>query len=342
MIKGLSLFSSAGVGETYIHNHIIVANELLEDRARFYSHFSPHTTMIQGDITDPLIFRRIENECHSKEVNFIIATPPCQSFSKAGLMKINDERSYLFMYVLHMIQSIKPKYVLIENVVEFMSATIMYENNMVSVQDIINRNTDYVIDYNIINAKDYDTPQDRKRCIILFSRKDQQQWQIPPRMGIITVEQTIGHLPSLQNNERSDIKWHYSKAHNDRHVLWMTHTPTGKTAFDNPVHFPQKDGRRIKGFKTTYKRIKWDAPAPTITMANGSISSQNNVHPGRLVNGLYSDPRVLSVLEVMLLTGLPYDWDIPVWASESLLRKVLGECVQPKLIYHFIKQLTIS
>ena len=72
------------------------------------------------------------------------------------------------------------------------------------------------------------------------------------------------------------------KKHNERHKLWMTHTPTGKTSFLNKVYYPKKEsGERIKGFATTYKRIEWDKPAPTITMANGSISSQNNVHPGR-------------------------------------------------------------
>ena len=49
--------------------------------------------------------------------------------------------------------------------------------------------------------------------------------------------------------------------------------------------------------------MHWDKPAPTITMKNGSISSQNNVHPGRLLpNGTYSDARVLTVAELSILT----------------------------------------
>ena len=57
--------------------------------------------------------------------------------------------------------------------------------------------------------------------------------------------------------------------------LWQTHTD--KTAFENEIYFPQKDGRKIKGYTTTYKRMEWDKPVPNINMANGSISSQNNI-----------------------------------------------------------------
>ena len=69
-----------------------------------------------------------------------------------------------------------------------------------------------------------------------------------------------------------------------------------------------------------------DKPAPTITMANGSISSQNNVHPGRLqADGTYSDARVLTLKELYILTGLPETWQAPPRASSHLIRKVIGE-----------------
>jgi len=121
----------------------------------------------------------------------------------------------------------------------------------------------------------------------------------------------------------------------------LTHTPSGHTALHNKIHYPKKiDGTRIKGFATTYKRIAWDRPAPTITMANGSVSSQNNVHPGYLKkNGTYSDARVLTLKEIFILTGLPQDWTPPKWASENLIRHVIGEGVPPKLINSLLSSL---
>jgi len=179
----------------------------------------------------------------------------------------------------------------------------------------------------------------------LITRKGEKEWVFPQKVNTepITLQTAIGHLPSLESGQTSDIKHHNSKKHNENHILWMKHTPSGKTAMNNEIYYPNVDGRKIKGFSTTYKRMEWDKPAPTVTMMNGSILSQNNVHPGREylqdVVTLYSDARVLTIHELLIVTGLPIDWDIPEWASDTLIRHLLGECVLPKVVYHLVKNL---
>ena len=160
----------------------------------------------------------------------------------------------------------------------------------------------------------------------------------------ITVKEAIGHLPSIESGEKSDIQYHYAKKHNNRHISFLKYTPTGKTALHNEIHYPKKeDGTQIKGYATTYKRIEWDKPAPTITMANGSVSSQNNVHPGNLkVDGTYSDARVLTLKEIFILTGLPKNWHPPKWATENLIRQVIGEGVPPRLIDRLLTTMPIK
>jgi DNA (cytosine-5)-methyltransferase 1 len=114
----------------------------------------------------------------------------------------------------------------------------------------------------------------------------------------------------------------------------MTHTPTGKSAFDNKFHFPQnKQGKRLKGFSATYKRMEWDKPAPTITMRNDAISSQSNVHPGReRRDGTYSDARVLTLRELFILSSINPDIDLPTDVSEIQIRQIIGESVPPLMI----------
>ena len=346
-LKGLSLFSSAGIGETYISEFVDmkIANEILPKRAKLYNWFYPETHMIQGDITHENIFQEIILKSQQENIDFIYATPPCQSFSKAGKQESRDHRDILFLYILDAIEILQPKYVIIENVPEFIKAkSIHYNNTQTSVIDIIKQKTsdNYNLVYDVVCASNYGTAQKRKRAIILLSRLDCNIWKIPKKLDyIITVRDMIGDLPTLESQQKSSIHKHHSaKKHNDRHILWMSHTPTGKTAFDNEIYFPQKDGRKIRGFKTTYKRINWDEPAPTITMANGSISSQNNVHPGRLKQDMtYSDARVLTVYELILLTGLESDWNIPDNISDTLIRQVIGECVPPLLIKSIMKNL---
>jgi len=349
-LRGLSLFSSAGIGETYISDFVDmkVANELLPQRSKLYKHFYPDVEAIQGDITNEEIYQKILAAGEKNKINFIYSTPPCQSFSKAGKQEAGDLRDVLFWNIIRLAKKLKPLYILIENVPEFIKLDIMFQGKQTKVLGVITEHlgSEWYINYDILNTAEYGTHQTRKRSIILLSRKDQKEWLIPTHITNIedmTVKKAIGHLPSLESEEKSSIHlWHKAKKHNDRHILWMKHTPTGKTAFDNPVHYPKKDGRKIKGYRTTYKRMYWDKPATTITMANGSISSQNNVHPGRKLTGeIYSDARVLTVYELMLLTGLPEDWleGVPKWASENLIRQVIGECVPPKLIQNLLKNI---
>lgn len=338
-IKAVSLFANIGIGETYLKDlgiDVVVSNELLKDRTALYSHLYPETKMIQGDITNPDIFSTIISEAQKQDIDLLIATPPCQGMSIAGKMKEDDPRNTLIIKAMEAFELLQPKFMLIENVTQMLSTSILFNHSPVKIVDFIKSYTDkygYEVSFDIFDAKDYNTPQVRKRAIIRIHKKG-LTWDSPAKGSVITVKDSIGDLPSLEAGQSSGIKYHYAKSHNANHIEWMKHTPTGKTAFDNEFEFkPKKDGRIIKGFSTTYKRISWDKPAPTITMACGSISSQNNVHPGVLrEDGTYSDARVLTLLELFRLTGLPDDWNIPSTVSDNTLRHYIGEAVPPKMM----------
>ena len=92
-----------------------------------------------------------------------------------------------------------------------------------------------------------------------------------------------------------------------------------------------------------YRRMAGEIPSRTKTQNNGVISSLACVHPGRpyIKDGevLYSDPRVLTIYEILIVSSLPLDWPIPMWANESLIRKVIGEGIPSKLIKVIVEQL---
>jgi DNA (cytosine-5)-methyltransferase 1 len=338
MIQGVSLFANVGIAETYIKNHkieIAVANELLKNRAQFHQEMHKKCKMIQGDITNEEIFDEVYSASKKKHCDFLIATPPCQGMSLAGKMQEDDPRNSLIKYVIKLAQKLKPTNILIENVPKVLNTYLVHKRKKMKITEFIKSELEplgYIINPVVVDAADYGTAQSRKRAIFLISKAG--EWLLPPKKKRITVREMIEDLPSLESGENSPIEYHRAKKHNERHISFLQHTPSGKTALHNKVHYPKKhDGTRIKGYDTTYKRIEWDKPAPTITMANGSISSQNNVHPGRLkTDGTYSDARVLTLKEIFILTGLPDDWKPPKWASEGLVRQVIGEGVPPKLI----------
>lgn len=70
-IKAVSLFANVGIAETYFEDvgiDVVVANELLEERARFYNHLYPNVNMITGDITKSEIFDKVVSEAIAKDV----------------------------------------------------------------------------------------------------------------------------------------------------------------------------------------------------------------------------------------------------------------------------------
>lgn len=361
MINGVSLFSNVGIGEMYLKKNdinIVIANELEDDRSKFYKNVYPECEMINGDIYEK--YSEIIEKAKKMNCKFLMATPPCQGMSVAGKRDYSDRRNQLIIPVLNAIKDIDPDYVLIENVPQLLKFTIDYNGNVDTVENIIN--TEFGNKYNInknkvINAQDYGVPQNRKRAIILMSKNG--IWEFPEKdKKLVTVRETIGDLPSVEAIVEGNInyfkdndkriaecqkihKWHMPKEHAQRHVEIMRHTPTGHSAFENDIYYPKKlDGTKVKGYNTTYKRMEWDKPAPTITMANGVISSQCNVHPGRLQeDGTYSDARALTVYEIMKLFTIEDEWNIPNWANDNFIRQVIGEGVPPLLIEKITKNL---
>ncbi|MDE5557306.1 MAG: DNA cytosine methyltransferase [Ruminococcus sp.] len=343
-MNGLSLFASAGIGETYFDEvgiNIVVANELIDKRANLYKSISPHVNVICGDITNKDIYEKVISSSKEQNIKFILASPPCQGMSIAGKNRhpdtmITDERNYLITYVVKAIKAINPRYVLIENVPALFKLVLNYKGEMRTVLDILNYEFEnkYIIESDVIDSSDYGVPQTRLRAIIKMNLKG-YTWNWPKKVGKkVTVRDAIEYLPSLEAGESSNIKWHFARNHSSNNILWMKNTPTGHSAFENEVYYPQKsDGTRIKGYQSSYRRIKWDEPAPTITIRNDCIASQRNVHPGRLLpDGTYSDARVLTPLELMILNSLPTDWNIPDDTSEILIRQCIGESIPPLML----------
>lgn len=348
-MKGMSLFSSAGIGEYYLSRigiDIVVANELIHRRAELYEQIYPKSKMIVGDIKEKSVFEKISKVAIENKVEFMIASPPCQGISIAGKNRkieemAEDPRNYLITYVVQMIKLVKPKYVLIENVPLLLKLKLFIDDNFKTVEEILTEKFSefYDIDYRVMDSSDFGVPQIRKRAIIRMKTKG-LTWNLPEKVSKkVTVRDAIGDLPSIESGEHSNIKWHFGRKHSRQHILWMRNTPTGMSAFDNREYYPQKkDGTRIKGYNSSYRRIKWDEPAPTITIRNDAISSQRNVHPGRILeDGTYSDARVLSILELMRLNSLPNDWPIPNDTPEILIRQVIGESIPPLFVEQICK-----
>lgn len=373
-IRCLSLFANVGIAEAMysdISVKVLIANELIEERARFYSEVYPETHMICGDITDEEVRMSIVNEAIREKINFIIATPPCQGMSVAGNRDDKDPRNQLIYYALDVIKRVKPDFVMLENVPRQLTTKIRIGDEIIKIPDYIKRELEGEYRFNcesLASAKNFSVPQLRERNIFLLVKKQINiSWEFPPKQREVFLEEAIGNLPPLDPQLREGLvltrekfpdfdnkreaglkvsKWHHPPIHPWRHVEWMMHTPTGKSAIYNEVFYPKnEDGSEIKAHHNHYRRMRWDMPARTITMYNNYISTLATVHPGRpyLVcnETLYSDPRALSVYELLIVMSIPLNWPIPEWVNDSMLRSVIGEGIPSKMARDIVHELII-
>ncbi|WP_348800556.1 DNA cytosine methyltransferase [Flavobacterium adhaerens] len=372
-IIGLSLFANVGIAEALFSDidvEIKVANEIDKKRANFYSEVYPETNMICGDITNHNIKDEIINASRDENVNFIIATPPCQGMSEAGKRNEFDDRNQLITDTIDVIKKVNPDYILIENVPTLLKTKIIVDGKTLLIPEYIKNELNHFYNFNestLIKAMDHGVPQMRQRNIFLMVKKEKQIiWEFPKKEPPINLRDALSSVPSVDPYLREGIeftkskfpnfefkkeiatsisKWHSPPTHSWKHVEWMMYTPSGKSAIYNDIYFPKKDNNdRIKAHHNNYRRMNWDKPSRTITQNNGVISSLCCVHPGHPYKNkygeiLYSDPRVLTIYELLIVSTLPLNWPIPEWADETFIRKVIGEGIPSLLVKKIILEL---
>lgn len=89
-------------------------------RMRYNEQLGLKTEFLTKDITDPdfieKLLEKIEKKFGNVQVDVLTGGPPCQSFSLAGERRKNDKKDDLFEYYLKVIETLRPKYFVMENV----------------------------------------------------------------------------------------------------------------------------------------------------------------------------------------------------------------------------------
>lgn len=119
-------------------------------RMRYNEQLNLSTEFLTKDITSPdyieELCAKIENNYGKIEVDVLTGGPPCQSFSLAGERRKNDKKDDLFSYYLKVIEAIKPKYFVMENV-----AGILTKDNG-KIKERILREIRNIADYDALQS----------------------------------------------------------------------------------------------------------------------------------------------------------------------------------------------
>ncbi|MBL6663040.1 MAG: DNA cytosine methyltransferase [Flavobacteriales bacterium] len=140
------------------------------------------------------------------ECDGIIGGPPCQSWSEAGALRgINDKRGQLFFDFIRILEAKQPKFFLAENVSGMLLPR--HKDALQNIKEMF-KNAGYELSFQLLNAFDYNVPQDRKRVFFIGIRKDLGfKFEFPTTtFPKISLEEAIsdlqeGVLPALEYNK---------------------------------------------------------------------------------------------------------------------------------------------
>lgn len=231
------------------------------------------------DIRDKSIKEDLYKSVSGVNVDLIVGGFPCQGFSMAGNRIVTDKRNTLYLDMLEIVDHIRPKVVVMENVTGLRS---MLGGKV--EEKIINdfEHIGYKINVATLNAADYYTPQTRKRVIFIGNRLGKENYhpkQILSPDKYITTKEAI-----------SDLMKHKSDT-------LFNHIPTSHSEEMQKKLLSVKEGESLyKNYSDSWKKCPWNKPSCTVKENHGGV----NIHPKL--------PRVLTAREMARLQSFPDDF----------------------------------
>ncbi|MEE0996846.1 MAG: DNA cytosine methyltransferase [Paludibacteraceae bacterium] len=297
-------------------------------------------------------------------IDVIIGGPPCQAYSVAGRVRDengmhDDYRNYLFEHYLSIVDRYQPDIFIFENVPGILSAC----PNGVKVSEVIPREfakKGYSITRNLsqalVNASDYNVPQNRKRIIMVGVREmsfkhtdipnmlDDFYYNIlPSHKGnkVITVKDAIGSMPPLEP--------YWDEAHHSKRVSHST--PTCDATWHEPRY---NNARDMKTFRLLAKDVESGSPIynskKIAELYEEKVGSKSPIHRYHVLNPnlpsttiiahLYKDgnrfihydskqARTITPREAGLLQS--FDIDFEFIGSRGSVYEMIGNAVPPQL-----------
>lgn len=308
--KAIDLFAGAGglsEGLRMAGIDVVVANDIDPWAAKTHEFNHPETVFIQKDIQQ-LRENDLKEALASKgltfsDIDIVVGGPPCQGFSIIGQRDPNDPRNRLFKEYVKVIQLIKPKVFIMENVFGLLSMEkgAVKDEILHSLRTCIPES--YVVaEPKVLLAADYGVPQLRRRVFFIGIRGDitsncleyPEPIHAPQKTKLangkelkpyVTVAQAIGNLPeevveSIRNEPAPPIpylttrKTEYQKFIQGKATEALSHHTKNllETRLERINHLDEGDlqtvlpeNLRAGGHENKYRRLHSKKPAPTLT-----------------------------------------------------------------------------
>ncbi len=284
VITAIDLFSGAGglhIGfeRAGFDIKLCIDNDALVEKT--HKRNFPHIPMINQDIRTVSI-DTIKSYLPDGTVDIIIGGPPCQGFSTIGKRVSSDPekrskqdpRNELVLTYAKIINELRPKFIVMENVKGILSLQGgMYLKNV--LQQL--HEAGYNADYKLINMADYGVPEIRERVIIVGNRVGlpvvfpSPDHSNNPEDGLPAWEncwEVIKDLESLPDIPEFN---HVALKHTEKNIERYKLIPEGGRLPESAL--PPELYR--KNFGNTFKRLSKTRPALTMVPGNDAFP----IHP---------------------------------------------------------------
>ena len=302
----------------------------------------PGAEIIEGDIRS-LSAKEVLKAAGKKQIDVIIGGPPCQGFSLSGPRKFDDSRNDLYLSFIRMVEEIRPKAFLIENVPGLVG---LYKGQI--KDEIIRRfsGLGYNVSYEVLNAANYGVPQSRRRVFFVGLKKSAKDFRFPHSVfdenNYISCKSAIGDLPALDRelgedpcrysvsknlteyqklfrNGAGHLHNHVGTNHSEQTKKIIALVPDG----GNYKNLPEKYSK-TRNFNVAWTRFNSSKPAPTVDTGH-----RHHFH--------YAYNRVPTVRENARLQSFP-DTFIFLGNKSQQYRQV-GNAVPPLLAEQIAKRI---
>lgn len=119
MPRVLDLFAGCGglsYGLELAGFEVVAGNDIEKWAAESHRVNHPNSRFFLGSITDPDLRSEIIEYARAQNVDIVVGGPPCQAYSLAGKRDVDDQRGHLFEDYVAVVDAIRPKCFVMENV----------------------------------------------------------------------------------------------------------------------------------------------------------------------------------------------------------------------------------
>jgi len=273
------------------------------------------------DITAKEIKELLNKNTNKHNYTMIAGCAPCQPYSMINTRKKqHDERKTLLDEFGRIIKGVKPHFVLMENVSR-LNKENPYFYKFLKMLD----KEGYKYEYQVLNAKDYEVAQNRKRLFLIATRlkKINLSFQNIEQQEPINLGKIIKGLETIEHNKPSTHDpLHQSKKLNEINLKRIRATPKNGGLRSNWSDDLKLNCHKKKEvFLDNYGRLSWDKLSSTITTKFNQYYSGRFGHP--------EQDRALSLREGALIQSFPANYNF--FGTDFEIAKQIGNAVPVNL-----------